>query len=115
MWNFKDGPYFDLYVSYMYQRSSVLTLKTLPMEVWMMVITVLELKRSTLVTRDLNWWVSPRGSVSLMDSGQEKHQFANVSYYLEGTSLIVVRHNERALNSVHRQWLHCKKYLVVLT
>ena len=44
----------------------------------MMVITVLELKLSTLVTRDSNWWASPRGSVSIMENGQEQHLFANV-------------------------------------
>ena len=45
----------------------------------MMVITVLELQLYTLVTRDSSWWVYPRGSVNLMDGGQEAPLFANVS------------------------------------
>ena len=60
------------------QGSSVLTSKHLPMEVWTMVITVLELKLSTLVKMVLSWLVIVNASANMMELGMGTHQLANV-------------------------------------
>ena len=65
----------------------------------MMVITVLELQLYTLVIRDSNWWDCPRGSVCIMDGGQEEHQYANVS--LHGDSITIIIKSEKTICSLY--------------